>query len=64
MKRIREYTDVELAKLGGHIGPTEPGERISAGRKPEPTRVPSLEPRTNHLPARRPLFAAQRDPES
>lgn len=63
MKRVHDYTDVELAALGGHIGPTGPGERTSAARKPQPTRVPSLEPRTNHLPVRRPLFAAQRVPE-
>ncbi len=64
MKRIHDYTEVELLALGGHIGPTEPGERISAGRKPQPVRVPSLKPRTNHLPVRRALFAAQREPEA
>ncbi len=63
MKRYREFTDVELAQLGGKVGPNEPGKRISAARKVEPTRVPTLVPRTNHLPKRRPLFAAQRQPE-
>ena len=64
MKRLVEYTDVELAALGGKVGPSLPGEPIGAGRKPQPTRVPILLPRTNHLPKRRPLFAAQREPEA
>lgn len=64
MKRLRDYTAEELASLGGKVGPSKPGERISAGRKVTPSRVPILTPRTNHLPKRRPLFAAQREPEA
>lgn len=64
MKRFREFTDVELAQLGGKVGPSEPGERISAARKPEPSAVPLQVPRTNHLPPRRPLFTTQREPEA
>lgn len=60
MKRINDFP---LSGLGGKVGPTPGGVRISAGRKPVPTRVPSLVPRTNHLPKRRELFAAQREPK-
>lgn len=64
MKRLREYTEVELAEMGGKVGPSQPRERISAGRKPEVSRVPIKVTRTNHLPARRPLYAEQRQPEA
>ena len=64
MKRVQEYTEVELAELGGKVGPSQPGERIAAGRKITPSRAPILEPRTNHLPKRRPLYVEQRQPEA
>lgn len=60
MKRLDPHlTEEDIAQLGGHVGPTAPGERVSAGRKPERSAVPIKVPRTNHLPARRPLFAEQ-----
>lgn len=64
MKRLVNYTREELAKLGGKVGPSKPGEMIGAGRHPMPERVPLLVERTNHLPKRRRLFAAQRTPEA
>ncbi len=63
MKRLANYTDVELAAMGGHVGPSKPGERVSAGRKVVAVVKGIRLPRTNHLPKRRPLFALQRDPE-
>ena len=64
MKRIVDYSEEELARLGGKVGPSEPGKPNGANRKVEPVTVPILQPRTNHLPKRRELFAQQRQPEA
>ncbi len=64
MRRLVAYSQEELARLGGKVGPSLPGERVSAQRNPRPSATPVTVPRTNHLPKRRPLVAVQRLPEA
>lgn len=63
MKRLFEYTDQELSEMGGKVGPSAPGERVSAGRRVVQAVKGIRVKRTNHLPKRRELFALQRQPE-